>query len=213
MDTNLFGPVEVDVLGIILVPGTTEAENIAYAQNLYQNTGIFLKPKSRGRRKYTLAIGTIDNYHEFGAFFETDLDIHNYEYLKPYIWDILRYSGAYNDLLKINDPIDLIYNLIDLMDLYLQGVQNSDQEIRNIELTIKQILPNFYNSYYQFNYTKARIVYIFLSMLYNLPPIDNYYFPIRHSDSHIEEGKDAYIENLKNTIANIFYEIKEPDKD
>lgn len=50
-------------------------------------------------------------------------------------------------------------------------------------------------------------------MLYNLPPIDNYYFPIRHSDSHIEEGKDAYIENLKNTIANIFDEIKEPDKD
>lgn len=72
-----YGPVNIEGMGIIIVPGSSDAERVAYAQNLYNNFGVFIPAAGTCTEIVTndrsfpgnpiIALGTLQNYKCFDA--------------------------------------------------------------------------------------------------------------------------------------------------
>lgn len=66
---ELYGPVDIESLGIILVPGNNENKRVAYARLLYSNFGVFIPQfKCEDIDEPVIALGTLSDYKCYNAF-------------------------------------------------------------------------------------------------------------------------------------------------
>lgn len=213
---NNYGPVTVQPNNsnpiTIYVPGESEGFRLTYAESLYNIPGIFLKP-SRGRERYNLYYGTIDNNEKLqisdvSRIFRSDRFLPILENMSAFLDYIVAKTPYYRkhqiyDIARINDPYLVIISILDFLS-------DNDRDVAYDYLL--NTLPNtFININYEYDYDYAipillKFVYDVLKWLYGLPSLDISRFKERVS----EIDKLLYRDELKGEIDEIFYPIKIP---
>jgi hypothetical protein len=225
-----FGPVEVELadgtLRTIYVPGVTRADQIAYAESLYNTPGIYLLPTERSFR-YFLYYGTLrGNSHLFGEVKMTGL-VHlgtlghilndysafvNYiEYIYPLDKSI---AGSLYELTHLVDPEGTILKIIYYLNSSLIS-QLNDIDKNELSEFVHEFPYNFDNRVDHIRRFYERLVsmYTVLMFIYDLPELNPHYFPLQFKRTRNSIEREEYINDLKDTIYLIFNEVKEPGYD
>ena len=159
-----YGPVNIEGMGIILVPGDSDAERIDYANNLFNNFGVFIPVQGctdvvTHRRSVQgnpiIALGTLQDYKCFDAIWLPELvlfdpifsmlnghrkDLLVFDsYLTPYLSEI--YGGTiYNNNIYIpfwQWKVDVIIKWLNMENALRTLPYNLFQQILDLITTIR----------------------------------------------------------------------------